>query len=125
MRLAAGALTASLGVLPIGTLALGEERREGWGRERFELAERLRVLPGDDLVFVHFGGAMIDPGWIYNEPDLDRAPTIWARSIGPGEDCQLISRFARRRVWRVGLGGGGAPVLVETPASSCAGLSRG
>lgn len=118
-RLAAGCVAATLGVLPFGTWALGQARTEGWGIERDEVARRLQAEPGADLVFVRFGPSMIDPGWVYNEPDLERAGIAWARTMGEADDCALVARLSGRRVWMLELRDVERPVLTERGPGGC------
>lgn len=118
-RLAAGCIAATIGVLPLGTLALGQARAEGWGIARDEIERRLRAQPGADLVFVRFGPSMIDPGWVYNEPELEQAGIVWARSTGETDDCALIARLAGRRVWTLALRDVELPTLIERDPGGC------
>ncbi len=52
------------------------------------------------LVFVEYGNDH-DPGseWVYNEPDIQNAPIIWARRVNPKSDAALRRRFRRRSIW--------------------------
>jgi hypothetical protein len=119
-RAVAGLTAASCAALVVNFLALGEARREGWGRQRVDVAARLESETGRDLVFVEFGGGAIDNGWVYNRADLESAPIVWARSIGARQDCDLVARFRGRRVWRLEVRDLAAPPrLVEQPGAAC------
>jgi hypothetical protein len=37
--------------------------------------------------------------WVYNDPDIDRADIVWARTLGPARDQELIRYFHDRTVW--------------------------
>jgi hypothetical protein len=52
------------------------------------------------LVFVEYG-ANHDVGdeWVYNAPDIDQAPIVWAREISPESDAALVRYFHDRSVW--------------------------
>jgi hypothetical protein len=76
--------------------------------ERARLARGLEALPGQHLVFVRYGphhpnGAQ----WVFNRADLPTAKVVWARSLGPrdkGEelsrrDRELITRLPGRTLW--------------------------
>lgn len=39
--------------------------------------------------------------WVYNEPNLDQAPIVWAREIDTSQDAALIRRFPHRSVWLI------------------------
>jgi hypothetical protein len=52
------------------------------------------------LIFVRYGPAH-DMGdeWVYNAPDIDNAPIVWAREIDPASDAALIREMSNRSVW--------------------------
>lgn len=67
---------------------------------RSQLAKRLRAEPGLDLVLVRDGPhTPLHYEMVYNEPDIDRAAIVFARSLGPPRDQALLAHFANRRVW--------------------------
>src|SRR5262249_51707367 len=39
--------------------------------------------------------------WIYNRAEIDYAPIVWARDMGPDENRKLLEHFAGRKVWLV------------------------
>jgi len=39
--------------------------------------------------------------WIYNAADIDGAPVVWARDLGPEQNRALVEYFRDRRVWLV------------------------
>ena len=62
--------------------------------------ERLAKLPGGHLVLVRYGtGHQIYEELVYNHADLDGSKTIWARSLSPDQDAQLIRHYPNRDVW--------------------------
>ena len=70
------------------------------GRPLYEA--NLRQLGERHLVIVRTSPA--DPlheSWIWNEPDLDAASIVWARSLGPARDAELVASMPDRQVWRV------------------------
>ena len=36
---------------------------------------------------------------VYNHADIDGSKTIWARSLGPEKDAELIRHYPNRIVW--------------------------
>ena len=62
---------------------------------------RLRSLPGEHLVLVHYD-PQHDPkeGWISNSSDIDGSKIVWAYDMGP-QNKELIRYFAGRHVWLV------------------------
>ncbi|HJZ96898.1 MAG TPA: hypothetical protein VKE70_10365 [Candidatus Solibacter sp.] len=36
---------------------------------------------------------------VYNAPDIDASPIVWARYIGPSQDRELIDYYPRRKSW--------------------------
>ena len=52
------------------------------------------------LIFVRYSAAHdITDEWVYNEPNLDQAPVVWAREIDRSQDAALIRYFSNRSVW--------------------------
>jgi hypothetical protein len=51
----------------------------------------VRYLPGYD----------IHKEWVYNPADIDAAPVVWARSMGPQADQALIDYYKDRQLWRL------------------------
>ena len=67
---------------------------------RTKLLRELAVTPGRDLVLVKDGP--MNPLYfelVYNEPDIDNAPVVWARRLSPEQDRRLLAHFADRIVW--------------------------
>jgi hypothetical protein len=62
--------------------------------------ERLERTPGDHLVLVSYGPKHeIYQELVYNHADIDGSRVIWARSLSPESDRQLIEHYAARRIW--------------------------
>jgi hypothetical protein len=69
---------------------------------RAELAECLEALPFGSLVLVEYSGVLIHRAdWIRNAPDPGSSKVVWARSMGPDEDSQIMEGNPGRAVWRV------------------------
>lgn len=82
-------------------------------QERATLLRRLTAAPGKHLVLVLHAGT--GDGWVYNEPDIDRAKVVWARSMDPAKDEELLRYFRDRHAWL--LDAGEHPVRL-TPCSA-------
>jgi len=70
---------------------------------RGDIIKFLRAKPGKHLVFVEWSrvaGSRFD-GWLYNEPDLDAADLVWARSINLQSDRELSLNYPGRQTWKV------------------------
>ncbi len=77
--------------------------------ERARIEKQLERMPGRHLVLVYYSPSYdIHTEWVYNEPEIDKAKVVWARSLGPEEDGRLERYFSDRAVWKLDLGAGGA-----------------
>ncbi len=82
--------------------------------EHAAIEEQLRRQPGEHLVLVHYGPAAMDAvkhhriyqELVYNHADIDGSKIIWARSLGPQKDAELIRHYPNRDVWIVEEEGG-------------------
>ena len=71
---------------------------------RAAVARQLEHTPGQHLVLVRYPvrtGHDVDHEWVYNDADIDRAKTVWARDMGPQQNEELLRYFAGRKVWSV------------------------
>jgi hypothetical protein len=71
---------------------------------RGPIESELRSYPGDQLALVRYT-PMRDkspqPGWVYNQANIDQARILWAWDMGPAENQELIEYFKNRHVWLV------------------------
>jgi hypothetical protein len=52
------------------------------------------------LVFVRYSPTHdLSEEWVYNKPEIDKAPVVWARELDPTHDASLIRYFSNRSVW--------------------------
>jgi hypothetical protein len=70
--------------------------------ERAKIVERLSNLGSDHLILVryHPGHNWFDE-WVYNAPDIDRSPVVWAHDMGAAGNRELLDYFRGRRVWLI------------------------
>jgi len=68
--------------------------------ERARIIRNLEQAGGKHLIIVRYGPKH-DPGieWVYNAADIDASPVVWARSLSPAEDQQLLNYYKDRKIW--------------------------
>jgi hypothetical protein len=60
----------------------------------------LEKRPGQHVILVRYTrGRSGHEEWIYNAADIDAAPVIWARDMGPIENDRLLRYYAGRSFW--------------------------
>jgi len=95
LRLAASPLHLRL-VSPIwaATGALGPQLLD-----RARIVSEVNARGGRHLIIVRYGPEHNrNWEWVYNEADIDHAPTVWARDMG-SRNQELIDYFRDRQVW--------------------------
>jgi hypothetical protein len=54
------------------------------------------------LVLVSYGpGHDVGNEWVYNRADVNGAPIVWARDMGPEDNRELLAYYSDRKVWRL------------------------
>lgn len=66
---------------------------------RSRLTRELLDRPGRDLVFIKVSQQPLHLEFVYNEPDIDAAPIVWARQVGEEADRRLMAHLSDRLVW--------------------------
>jgi len=72
------------------------------GLERARLLAHLETMQGQHLVVVRYGpehDPRVQPEWVYNAADIDRAKVIWAREMDAAENARLLEYYRTRRIW--------------------------
>jgi hypothetical protein len=99
------------------TVLMGRDAQTAWPQARPRIAARVLHDNPRNLIIVRYGLQYeIQHEWVYNAADLDAAPIIWARELGPGSDADLLRRYADRKPWLLILDRtDGAPILRPYP----------
>lgn len=88
-----------IGAIAAG-LPEGHWRHGNWPRA--ELVQQLQNRPGQHLILVKYSSNH-EPTieWVYNGADIDASKIVWARSLGPKQDADLLRYFHDRCVWEI------------------------
>jgi hypothetical protein len=103
--------TAAVLALPVAFYIFGTPAMDGhsiqaicctspYDTVRPALRKELLASPGQDLVFIK--DSLQNPTeyeLVNNEPDIDKAPVVWAHRLNPEKDARLQNHFAARNVW--------------------------
>jgi len=74
--------------------------RAGWPTNRGYLLQQLEQETGKQLILVSYDERHSTlQEWVYNRADIDAAKVVWARSMTPEENRELMDYFKDRRVW--------------------------
>ena len=57
---------------------------------RIAIGSELKAAPGKQLVFVRYSPQHQFQEWVYNAANIDQAPIVWARDLGPQENQKLL-----------------------------------
>lgn len=88
---------------------------------RNEVLERLNAAPGRDLVLVeNTRESPIHGEVVWNGPNIDDEPVIFARSMDAEGDRRLIAEYGGRRIWRLRWIEGGYALEPSSPAGASA-----
>jgi hypothetical protein len=71
---------------------------------RARIEAELRSHPGNQLAIVRYISRRVSnpqPGWVYNDADIDKARIVWAWDMGAAGNKELIAWFNNRKVWLV------------------------
>ncbi len=67
---------------------------------RTAVEKQLRRQSGSHLVFVRYAQLHnVGTEWVYNAANIDGAPIVWARDMGPERNRELIDYFPSRSAW--------------------------
>ena len=75
-------------------------RGEPWALARAQFQSRLESTPGRHLILVKYApNHEVKDEWVFNGPDIPREKVIWARSMSPPLDRDLVDYYRGRSVW--------------------------
>ncbi len=63
------------------------------------IAQQLRSLPGQHLIFVRYSALHRFEEWIHNDADIDASQNVWANDLGPEENAKLVRYYPNRTVF--------------------------
>jgi hypothetical protein len=102
LRLAPMLVTAQVLLFAVAAAKYGMAPQPGWAAQRAAISERLSQAPGQHLVLVKYGeNHNCHAEWVYNGADIDGAKVVWARSMNPACDIELLDYFGDRQAWLV------------------------
>jgi hypothetical protein len=79
---------------------LSHRRTPTWARLRSELEGKLRHQGGRHLILIQYEeGHSVHDEWVYNAADIDAAPVVWARPMGPQGVKELAEYYPDRKIW--------------------------
>jgi hypothetical protein len=85
--------------------AIRIEQRAGiagktWALDRARILNQLEATPGEHLILVEYRpNHVVSDEWVFNGPDIPAQRVIWARSMTPVLDQELVDYFHGRNIW--------------------------
>jgi hypothetical protein len=95
-------------------------RWDNWvlGAKQGPFVRLLNEVGGKHLVFVRYGYPhSVHHELVYNGPDIEHEPIIWAREMDPKSDAEVIAHYGGRHVWLL-RSEPGAPLLLPYTAAN-------
>lgn len=101
------ALTTAFGLLSLDNQRSLESPDFRMHAKHATADEQFQHQPGRHLVLVRYGPRHdLYEELVYNHADIDGSKVIWARSLGPQQDAELIRHYPDRDVWMLTENGG-------------------
>ena len=68
--------------------------------------DQLKHAQGKKVIFVtylpgHYSEADINKDWVFNRANIDEAETIWALTLDPKKDNEVMDYYPDRQYWRM------------------------
>lgn len=112
-----GVAALQVAIFALAFVLYVQQEPTAWAVERVRMQRELERTPGRHLVFARYeAGHSPHEEWVANAADIDGAKVVWARSMQPEDDRELVAYFAGRRVWDLHPDRG-PPALVERGAA--------
>jgi hypothetical protein len=68
--------------------------------QRRTVAQHLLQQSGHHVVIVRYGPHhSLGEEWVYNGPDIDAEPIVWARDLGERRNQELLGYYRHRHIW--------------------------
>jgi hypothetical protein len=110
-----GMMNAPIGQIPFGRIFSGAAPAAV--KSRWSIQNQLKGVGGMQVVFVRYGANHnFHFEWVYNDANIDAAPVVWCRSMGPVEDSEVMRYYPNRTFWIVDID--------ETNPALARGISR-
>jgi len=88
------ASAVAVGAMLLPSAVMTAESPRGW------VIDKLEKQGGSHLVLVRYNkDHSLDYPIVYNRADVDRSSTVWAHTVDPKYDQELIDYYKTRRVW--------------------------
>ncbi len=120
-RLAVGPLHIQMVEFPAGAWDFFWYGPGHFGTQRAQAQATVAAHPGKQLAIVRYAATHYSMDeWVYNGADLNGCQLLWARSMGPERDRELIAAYPDRTPWLVEPDNADAtvtpyPILKEQP----------
>ena len=95
---------ACLAILTLRSLFSPAMDLHPFAKARTEIHESVVSSPGNHLIIVEYQVDEMVPEWVHNRADIDNARVVWAHSMDPVKDQQLVDYFQDRSVWHLKVG---------------------
>jgi hypothetical protein len=98
--IASALVAAQAALFMIAAVQHGAAPHGGWSVARKHIIDQLFQTPQRHLILVRYGpNHNPHQEWVFNAADIDAAKIVWARSMNPARDAELLQYFGDRQAW--------------------------